>query len=136
MRKLFVVMLLVLAQNSLAKLVRIESLFEQYRVSSLNELFVRIDKPLVLDVYGDGCPHCSRFAPLFYRAAEAAGEQAYFASFNHTTIAGNQAKGMFGIRQIPYVVMVNGGSVQYNGVFTASQLQFHSLLRQYAGVTV
>ncbi len=133
---LFGAALLAGVQYSFAENVSIESLFSKFNVSSLQALYSKLDKPLVLDVYGNGCPHCTRFAPVFSKVGVEAASQAYFASFNHTTSAGEQAKSMYGIQRIPYLIIVKDGSTRYSSVFTSNESAFRSLLRQNAGLNI
>ncbi len=120
-----------------AELVSIESLFSRFKVTTLRELFVAIDRPLVLDVYGDGCHYCNALSRPFDTVARSAEDAIYFAKFNHTTTAGNQAKSMFGISRIPYIIIVRNGVVSYNGVCTSgsNETAFKKLVVQHAGVS-
>ncbi len=133
---LFGMALLVGVQYVSADNVSIESLFSKFNVSTLEALFRKLDKPLIIDVYGDGCPHCVNLSRFFSSVGSNAGDQAYFASFNHRSNAGEQAKSTFGISRIPYVIIVKDGNVVYSSVFTGKEAAFRSLVRQYARVNV
>lgn len=135
-KMLFGALLLSCVQYVAAEVVSIESLFSKFSVSSLQALYGKLDKPLIIDVFGNGCPHCSRFAPVFSRVGSAVGDQAYFASFNHTTTAGTQAKNMYGIQRIPYLIIVKNGAARYSSVFTSNESSFKSLLRTHAGLSI
>ncbi|KKT00921.1 MAG: hypothetical protein UV79_C0023G0005 [candidate division TM6 bacterium GW2011_GWF2_43_17] len=133
---LFGTAILLGAQYLAAEVVDIGSLLAKFHATTLSDLYGKLDKPLIIDVFGDRCPNCSRFGPVFHKVGSEVGQQAYFVSFNHTTAVGSEARRLYNIQRIPFLIVVKDGSVRHNGVFEGNESTLRALLRQSAGLNV
>ena len=74
-----------------------------------DELVLRAEKPVLLDVWAPWCPHCRRIGPAFEQVGEQHGDRLTAAMLNYDEA--RELADRYGVDTLPTLLLFSGGSV-------------------------
>ena len=78
--------------------------------------------PVIIDLYAEWCSPCKMMAPIFARAAEAAGDRAEFVKIDIEVRP--ELADRYGVMSVPTVIGIAGGEVRHmsSGIMNETEL--------------
>lgn len=93
-----------------------------------DELVLRAEKPVLLDVWAPWCPHCRRIGPAFEQVGEQHGDRLTAAMLNYDEA--RELADRYGVDTLPTLLLFSGGQVVDALVAPATKAAIEEFVRR------
>ena len=93
-----------------------------------DELVLRAEKPVLLDVWAPWCPHCRRIGPAFEQVGEQHGDRLTAAMLNYDEA--RELADRYGVDTLPTLLLFSGGQVVDALVALATKAAIEEFVRR------